>query len=258
MKTTTLTPAALTTLNHYLRLPFKNVNLSAPYFINKKNKIRGALRSLIGKGTPEDIVEEALIFSLKEKINLKELNTEQLRHFLMSHHLGVDCSGLVFHILDAELRARKKTSLGRNLTFFPKNFLQKITFYLRPAENASVVIFKNDANSSTIPLKDVQPGDIITISDAGPDHTYQHIILIYQVDYQNDLPTTFHYIHSIRLPSDGEDHGARTGQIHITDISRPLIQQKWTEKEKTNIDNSTFVYITNARASELRHLHFLT
>ncbi len=258
MKTTTLTPTALTTLNQYLRLPFKNLSLPTPYFINKKNKIRGALRSLIGKGTPEDIVEEALIFSLKEKINLKELNAEQLRHFLASHHLGVDCSGLVFHILDAELKGRKKSPLGRSLTFFPKNFLQKITFFLRPAENASVVIFKNDANSSIIPLKNVQPGDIITISDAGPDHAYQHIILIYQIDYENDLPTTLHYIHSIRLPADGEEHGARTGQIHITDISRPLIQQKWTEKDKTNTDNATLLYITNAHTNELRHLHFLT
>jgi hypothetical protein len=120
-----ISPAAEKIIENYLHLPFPGKDVACPYFINKKNKLRGALRALIGKGTPEDIIEEAQICALKEKINLENLSSIELRKFLTTHHLGVDCSALVYYIINAEIQFKLHTSLSKKI-YFPHttNFLK--------------------------------------------------------------------------------------------------------------------------------------
>ena len=38
------------------------------YFNNSRHKVRGGFRATVGKGLPEEIVEEAIIESLKQKL----------------------------------------------------------------------------------------------------------------------------------------------------------------------------------------------
>jgi hypothetical protein len=61
-----LSPSAQNLLNNYLSLPFSGVSgVRCPYFINLRANRRGQIRSLIGKGTPAEIVEEAKIISIQ-------------------------------------------------------------------------------------------------------------------------------------------------------------------------------------------------
>ncbi|MFA6486508.1 MAG: hypothetical protein WCT40_04040 [Candidatus Magasanikbacteria bacterium] len=61
-----LSPNAQKILADYMSLPFPGVTgVRCPYFINTRVGRRGQIRSLIGKGTPTEIVEEAKIISIQ-------------------------------------------------------------------------------------------------------------------------------------------------------------------------------------------------
>jgi hypothetical protein len=254
-----LSDAAQQMINDYLHLPFPSKDVFCPYFINKKNKLRGALRALTGKGTPEDIVAEAQICALKEKMNIFELSSLDIRKFLVDHNLGVDCSGLVYHIIDAELQARKKTSLGRTLHFpTATNLLKKIIIALRPTENANVYTFADNKNSLPVPLSDIKTGDLIILRDTGPSHNQQHIVLIHDTEFSANSILIIRYTHSIDLPGETwQEHGTRQGVIQIIDPDKPLLEQRWIEREKTGTDNNFFNYANTARTIQVHRLHCL-
>jgi len=235
-----LSPQALQIINNYLTLPFPNKHISCPYFNNRRIKLRGGLRVVVGKGTPQDIVEETNILSLREKINLNNLTDVELKKFLIDYHLGIDCSGLVYHILDTEMKAQNKGSLQKVLKrpWF-KNPLRKLLVKLRPIENTGVGTFNHEVNSTEINLKDARPGDFIILMGAGIKQDYNHILLIHETEHHQDnlKPENYKlkaisYIHSFQYPTDGQyNHGVRQENIEITDINKPLLEQNWSEPQ---------------------------
>lgn len=250
MESKTLSQPALTMIENYLHLPFENNNISAPYFNNRRAQVRGALRVLIGKGTPQDITDEARIFSMKEKIDLEKLSDEELTQYLVNHNLGIDCSGFVYHVLDAELHTTHKKSLTQILHFpHAKNVLRKFLVKLRPVENCGVSTLAHEKNSVVIELKNILPGDLIIIMHAGPKKDYNHIMLIDTVKYANDKPTQIHYSHSFQYPSDGQyNHGIKQENIEIIDANKNVLEQKWSEIQMQE-------YCGNAEVVEVRRLN---
>jgi hypothetical protein len=254
-----LSTQAQEVLTNYLHLPFKEKEVFCPYFINKKNKIHGALRVLIGKGTPQDIVEEAKIFSLKEKIDLKNMSSENIRLFLTVHHLGVDCSGFIYHILDAEMKARNKSSFAKQLLFpFAQSFVKKIITKLRPAENTNVLTLGHEKNSSPVAYQNAEPGDLIIIRNAGLEKQYQHVALLHKVEKNNEGQIILHYSHSIQLLNEGSaEHGVRQGYIKIINPTKKLTEQFWLERGEVGDKNKFFIYARGAESVTLQRLHCL-
>ncbi|KKQ28205.1 MAG: hypothetical protein US42_C0001G0056 [Candidatus Magasanikbacteria bacterium GW2011_GWC2_37_14] len=223
-----LSTQALEVIQNYLHLPFPGHNISCPYFNNRRARLRGGLRALIGKGSPADIVEEATIISLREKINLNKITDEELKKFLIDKKIGIDCSGLVYHILDAEMKAQGKGSLQKILKrpWF-KNPIRKLLVKLRPIENTGVGTFNHEINSMEINLKDLAPGDLIIIMGAGVKQDYNHILLINQI-----ADNKIQYTHSFQYPNDGlYNHGVRQETITITDPNKSLLDQTWSEPQ---------------------------
>ena len=221
--------------------------------------MRAALRVMIGKGTPEEIVEEAQLFALKEKIDIQKFSDEELKHFLVDHNLGIDCSGLAFHILDAECKATKKTGLKKYIHFTGKSFLRRLITMFRTVENTSVLTLADEKNSQVIDLAEIQPGDVITLINAGLEKNFHHALTIHQVDYQDNLPTILSYTHTLNWRVDGKyDHGVKQGKIEIIDHKKPLLEQKWIENVVTGTENDTFAKSADAERLELRRLRFLT
>ncbi len=235
---TTLSKKGQSVLNNYLHLPFQNTQPKTPYFNNKKSKVRGGLRALIGKGSPTEIVEEAKILALKKKVDFNKLDEKTLTKFLVDHNIGVDCSGFVYHVLKAENPEKIK-----NLKFSKsKNPIRNFIRKFRPTENTSVKVLADDKNSKKIDLKDVQPGDLITIIAAGKNADRDHVLLIDEVQKNSFGEITFvRYTHSLDWSTDGKyNHGIRQGTIEINDINKPLIEQHWIESEKTGQENETY------------------
>lgn len=260
MPAKTLSQSALDVIDLFQNLTIGNKSVRCPYFNNRRNKLRAALRVLVGKGSPKEIAEEAHIISLKEKKNLKRLNEEELTIFLVDHNLGIDCSAFVYYILDAELKAQRKSGM-RNAVSAQSSFnpLRKIIQNIRHIENINVAALAHDKNSTEVKLKDVQPGDMVVMLDAGQNHDRDHVLLVYKVDYANDLPKKVYYAHTFQWSTEGKyNHGVRTGTIEITDAKGKLLDQNWTEKRKAGKENETFVHAGSAKKLVLKRLHKLS
>lgn len=248
-----LSPEARKIINDYLTLPFSDRTVNAPYFNNQRTKVRAALRVLIGKGSPQDIVEEAHLISLRDRIDLKKLNNTELKKFLVDHNLGVDCSALTYYILDAENRARGFGSLAKKLKFSQvKNLLRKILIKFRPIENANVATLADEKNSQAVTLTEIQPGDLIILWRTRTDHLLNHILMVHEVDNKK-----ISYTHSFRWSKEGTyDHGVRQGTIIINDPTKPLVEQIWEEKKQTGENNETLKHVRMAENVEIRRFKF--
>ena len=221
----------------------------------------------------EEIVEEAKILALKERIDLHTLNEELLRQFLVDHGLGIECSGFVYHILDAELRARGLGALKSHLKF-PETHSpwRKLVARLRPVENTNVRVLADEANSVPVSLSDVQSGDIIIFLNAGAKHDRDHVLLVEKAQYNTStqqhvntvrnslflIPNSLTYIHSFQWRTDGKyHHGVRRGQIEIVDESKPLIEQRWIENGMGGDENETLGHAKTAESVRIRRLKIL-
>lgn len=91
-----------TKLNNYLGLP---------YFINTgKHKVMSRNNALVGKGTAHEIALQTIEFANQQNIKLLDLTPLQLYNFQKKNHLGIDCSGLVCHLLDLKYDVRKTSA----------------------------------------------------------------------------------------------------------------------------------------------------
>ena len=226
MPTQTLTNEAQKVIHSYQNLNIGSNTILCPYFNNRRSGIRGALAVLIGKGTPEQIEEEALLFALREKVDLDSLSAEELKKFLLDHNLGIDCSGFVYHVLDRELAGIKKHLKHPWI----KNPLRKLIAKLRIVENTGVSTFNNDINTIEVKLSDVKPGDLIIMMNTGLKNDLHHILVVHEVS-----ENLIKYSHSFQFTTDGKyGHGIKQGEIKIIDSKKGLLDQEWNEIETHN------------------------
>jgi hypothetical protein len=255
MNSKTLSEQALKTIQHYSQLTFGDKKINCPYFNNRRSKVRAGLRVMIGKGNPEEIVDEANLFALREKINLKNLSGESLKQFLVDHNLGVDCSAFAYYVLAAEYAQKCGAKLSSRLHYPHTNILRKLLIKLRPVENIGVPTLGHERNSSLVEIKDVLPGDLVIVLNAGKEQNVNHVLVVYKVEYENDLPTKLFYAHSFAWSIDGKyNHGIKSGTIEITDISKSILEQIWTENGKRSEENETYLRAREAQTLQLKRL----
>lgn len=240
-------------IDGYLALPI-GARPSCPYFNNKRRHMRGGLRALKGKGSPEEIAEEAEIAAKLSRIDIASLSTDKLKEFLILKDLGVDCSGFAYHVLDAFSREKTGKGLRYQLRPLAKGFVSRLRARLRPAENMGVSSFRDDKNSTEIKVADVRPGDVITFIGTGRDGLYNHILVITGTDkIEGDIRLS--YAHSYAWPSDGTTgHGVREGEIIVH--GNDLLDGTWKEKGAIGAENYTYESAKKAKEVSVRRLNF--
>ena len=247
----TIEASARAVIDRYLSLPV-GTKPSCPYFNNRRRGGKSGLRVLVGKGTPEDIAEDAEICALKKRISINSLSTDKLKEFLVSEDLGVDCSGFAFHVLTAALAERRGKSLASKIHTNRKGFLGKIIARLRPAENVGVATFSSERNSAPIGASEAKAGDFVSIMGTGPEKTYNHILVLTSVE-RTEGGTRLSYAHSYAWPSDGRyDHGVREGDIIVHGDN--LLGGTWKEKGEIGPTNHTHQTALDAREVTVRRL----
>ena len=252
-----LSEKAIAVIDHYKNFTTGIAVCNVPYYNNKRIKVRAGLRVQLGKGSPEEIMDEAVHFALSQKVNLNALDSISLKKFLVDNNLGIDCSGLAYYILNAELQSRGKGRLKLSHPY-SKGFLGFLRSWLRPIENTDVATLGHVHNSRSIELKFIAPGDLVTMQGGPEGQDRDHVLIIHEVDYRDDAITEIHYTHTVAWPTDGEyGHGVRQGVIKITDLQKSITEQDWVENERTKEDNYTF---TRAQKSttEIRRLNWLS
>lgn len=259
------------------------IPINVPYFNNRRRSMALGLRGAVGKGTPDEIAEEVEIHAQRSKVPLAALcssidinsGVPGIKKFMVDRNIGIECSGLCYHLFNSEFKKRSGREISRELesvvtdkSILSYIYLDKIyralVFMLRPAENSSVRVFASEKNSKAIQLVDIQPGDFITVIN--PQSERNHIVFIHRVDYNEtesgagpNTPNLIHYTHSIAWPSDGKyRHGVRQGTIQITDAKAPIYAQAWTEQGKTGAENNTWTRMQpiEGNITEIRRLAF--
>lgn len=213
-------------IDRYLSLPV-GAHPSCPYFNNRRRGTKSNLRVLVGKGTPEEISEECEIRALQNRMVISALSSEQLKGFMVSQDIGIDCSGFAYHVLGAALHERRGGRLATHIHTRRKGFTGKIIARLRPAENIGVATFADERNSVAITASEAKAGDIITFIGAGRDGTYNHILVITKVE-RKDGATRLSYAHAYAWPEDGAfNHGVREGSVIV--YENDLARAAWKE-----------------------------
>jgi len=253
INTEKLTGKTRAMIDAYLSLPI-GTGPNCPYFNNRRRKIRGSLGVAKGKGTPEEITKECKIAAKLSRINIADLSQRELKEFLISKDLGIDCSGFAYHVLNTLSREKTGKSLANFVKPLRKGFIGSLLARLRPAENIGVAAFAHEKNSFDIKIKKAKPGDIITFMGTGKDHDYNHILVIIEVNRENDK-ILISYAHSYSWPSDGTtDHGVREGTIIVS--GENLLSGTWTEKNVTGGENYTFESARTAQKVSVKRLGF--
>lgn len=250
-----LPTAAQNVIEDYVKFPIGKV--AVPYYNNRRSGVRAGFRAAVGKGTPQEIAEEAEIMARREGVDLTKLDDIAITRFLVDHNLGIDCSGFVYHVLKPLFfRAPEHTSFLK----YKGSPLRKLIAFIRPVENASVRVFADPKNSSIFSTAQVRVGDIIVrLSPKSDPKIIDHMMIVEAVERNEAaLPLTIFYIHSVAWQSDGMyKHGVRRGSIRITNLHGSLIEQEWTEQGKSGDENETFVKARAAGAT-LHRLHSIT
>ena len=213
-------------IDKYLNLPLGDKSVPCPYYINTRN-LKMGLRVLIGKGTPDEIVQESLIYEKLRGANFNDMSVEKIRDFLVKRHIGVDCSGFVLHVLDTWLRSKHKKHIWKYLHFPHQGFYRFVARKLRPVENIGAYMLTNDENSSEISnLNNILPGDLIR--SKGLKGGY-HVMVITEVNINDGKVSSFKFYQSTRWY--GNNHGVRSGIVKIKDSSLDLTKQDWIDDE---------------------------
>ena len=258
MNTKTLTTPALSVIDHYLHFHLGSAVTSVPYFNNKSKGARVALRAYTGKGSPKELFDEAETIALKYRIALDSLSDEALKKILTDYNLGIDCSGLAYYILDAQSQECKKGSLSHKISFVNcHGIVGKLRCSFNPEGNCDVTTLAHEDNSRHIEIRNIEPGDMITML-AKKDESAErnHILVIHQVDYKDNMPIKIHYTHAVAYPEDGVyGTGLKQGTIEITYPEKSILDQHWSENNKVNADNRIFVRANNS-ITDLRRLNW--
>jgi len=247
-----LSNSAKKKITDYLSLPFAHASgVSCPYYNNKQLGQRCQLRALVGKGTPDEIIEEVDIMAKKKNVDLKKLNSEEIKKFLMDNNIGIECSGFVSNVL-LEHYKEKQINFFKKIHIPTKNIWRKIISKMRPVENINVLTYFNNKNTTEIKnLNDIKSGDLIILLET-KILDRNHIILI--IDKNNDK---IEYVHATRWISEGKyNHGVRRGEIKITDKNKGILEQTWIEKGVTNEANETYLEAKESKIIQIRRLNF--
>ena len=251
----TLSQPALDLIENFKNLNIGDKTITCPYFNNRRNKVRGGLKVEVGKASIDEIKEEVKILSKKKRKSLEKMNEEQVKKFLVDNNIGVDCSAFAFYVLNKEIKEKNNEKLKKLINFPNKSFLRKLISKIRTIENINVKTLSQPENSKEVGVRKIEPGDFISILNSGKNNSLDHILVIHEIEYKNNLPKTIKYTHSFRWSSDGQfGHGIKQGEIKINDLDQTLLDQDWIEANEKNEKNETYKRAKQAEDLTVRRI----
>jgi hypothetical protein len=194
--------------------------LGIPYYKNSLKHLGPKDNAHVGKGTATEIAQATIATASEQKIDLLGFTPKQMYQFQKKNHLGIDCSGLVYHLLN---------QLYQHL------FDQDIEPHLIGTEGktgprrVSANLLTSPANSFPVQsYDDIKTGDLIRL-DRG-----HHVILIIE-----KVGQVISYVHS----SDRTQiRGVHLGTITLIHPDLPLNHQLWSDRTTTGKPYSELFY----------------
>ncbi len=256
MTTNTLSPKALSVIDKYLHFKYGNAVCSVPYYNNKTRKARAAMKVEVGKGNPEEILDEVRAIILKHRIDTETITNDQLKKLLTDNNIGIDCSGFAYYVLDAESKSLDKGSLAKKISLVEsRGIFSKLFGRFRMPANIDVATLADDENSRVIGMREVRPGDMITM--ISEETNRNHILIVHKVEGNESIPKKIHYSHAVAYPENGlYGSGIKQGVIEITKHEKSILDQRWVENSKADQENQIYVRAQKSK-TQIRRLNWL-
>lgn len=215
-------------INHlnkkYLHLSIASTKIAIPYWCNTYSQ--GILLQegpFGGKGTPDEIADVTIQAIHKDTLNPKKLTQTAVLQTMNKHHIGLDCSGFAYQMIDFYYRLQG----GHGIYFHLKGVEGRLGIRLVNSDSLT-----NPKNSKPILPHEVQTGDLIRINNG------RHVIFVL---FRDD--TVIHYAHSSHLT---KINGVHRGKVTIS--SHGPTTYLWSE---TTIDNKPYSNFISASEKTL-------
>jgi len=198
--------------------------LGLPYFTNKP-PIKTENNALVGKGDSKEIALTTIELANKLNINLLDLSPIEIYRFQKKHGIGIDCSGLIYHLSNFYYYLKTGKDIKSKLIG---------TEGKRGPRRLSANLLTNHPNAKEIKnLQDIQTADLIRM-DQG-----KHVIFIIE-----NLNNTIYYVHSSEKT---KQKGVHYGQIKIVNPDKSLKYQQWSDK---TIENKKYSSLFNPKLGD--------
>ena len=200
--------------------------LGIPYWSNKlKDGVIIEEGILGGKGTCEQIAQATIDIAKTQKIDLLKLDSIEIHNFQKKNHIGIDCSGLVYHLVDKLYFYKTGSSVFDHLVG---------TDNQHGPRRVSSNLFTDKINARKIDdYNDIKTGDLIRINQG------RHVIFII-----NKEKNQINYVHS---SDKTKISGVHLGQVTIVDPQKPLNFQLWSDQIK---DGKNYVELIHPKKGD--------
>jgi hypothetical protein len=238
-------------INRYFELNLGKQKIACPYYINTSKK--KDLRALLGKGSPEEIEIEAKILEKAKGVKFNNMTPKEIREFLQSNNIGIDCSGLITQVLNFWYKEETDKNMWTKIKVpIKKHIIGKILFYLRPVEKIGAEHLTNLENAKKVNLNKVLPGDLIRLKSKRKNS--HHVLLVEEVirESKTNNVKQINYVHS--TPHYEENSGVKRSSIKIVDKNKPLEEQNWIEIDENGICFTKDGYLINKDDNGIRRL----
>lgn len=202
MVRTKLTTAFRAAISKYLGIPYARNEWQNGVLV--KESVFG------GKADWTDIEYATKCAAEAEGINYQHLTPDSKLKLQKRHKIGIDCSGLAYHLMD-ELDRLK----GGQGILFKVSSVQKISGTYGPRVLSAAELTHPHNAVKVSKYEEIKTGDLIR------HHNGTHILII--TEYKNQLIKLVHSSKGTVV------NGVHYGQIKIVDPSKPLNFQQWSD-----------------------------
>lgn len=193
--------------------------LGLPYFQNSITNPNQSINATVGKGNFQEIALHTIKLAQDQKIDLTKFSDKEIYAFQKKNKIGIDCSGLVYQILNEALQKIQSINLDDLLIGTGnKKGVRRLSANLLTSKPNAVKVEN---------FNDIQAGDLIRVNQG------QHVILILE-----KTGDKINYIHNSRKT---QIRGVHLGQITITDPHKNLEDQKFSDFTLDNKDYTTLI-----------------
>jgi hypothetical protein len=182
-----------------------NKKVPTPYRINVPYQDD---RRKYGKWNASKLTHDTNQIAQEQGVDLNSLSVDEIRNFMKSNQLGIDCSGFAYQTLNFLLNKLKKGNLKSH--------------GLPNAANTNVATLGSDNFSIPVKMANSRAGDMIIFNNASDG--ISHVVVILE-----KIPEQIKYIHSA---DSVENNGVQEGFINISDPAGELENQNWVSDPK--------------------------
>ena len=212
--------------NEYTNFTVAGRHIKIPYVMSSR---RWDFWRTSGKSTPEKLNEELIAYAQRYSFDLNAAKEYDVYQFMREHGIGIDCSGLAYHLLDAFVRALHGIPLSQYLVRFPGILgqLEKNLLAFKRSRRINAATLVSPLNAVSVEsTKDIRIGDLIF-----SEHIRDHVLVVTDLFIsQHKKLTGLEYIHSSSVQT--QKRGPHYGYINVRNPESDIKSQEWLEKTK--------------------------